>query len=129
MKFDCMQRMHVAGSLILSPSGYTCVSLNARSMPTLNNPILSVIIVAYKSRDEIDGCLRSLPREIQRRAVEIFVIDNFPSDGTSKYVRAEYPEVRSIEPETNLGFGRGNNLGYSFSRGDFVLFLNPDTIC
>jgi GT2 family glycosyltransferase len=37
--------------------------------------------------------------------------------------------VNYFQAESNLGFGRANNLGYAQSRGEFVLFLNPDTIC
>jgi glycosyltransferase involved in cell wall biosynthesis len=40
-------------------------------------PQLSVIIVAYRSRDEIGPCLNSLPRELDGREVEVIVVDNF----------------------------------------------------
>jgi N-acetylglucosaminyl-diphospho-decaprenol L-rhamnosyltransferase len=91
-------------------------------------PILSVIIVAYKSRAEIGACLGSLPQEIEGRPVEVIVVDNFPADGTSAFVRSEYPQVVVINPGENLGFGRANNLGFARSSGACVLFLNPDTI-
>jgi N-acetylglucosaminyl-diphospho-decaprenol L-rhamnosyltransferase len=98
-----------------------------------DSPLLSVIIVAYKSRDEIGPCLASLPRELalreRRGAVEVIVVDNFPADGTGDFVRREFPEVAYLAPGNNLGFGRANNLGYARARGEFVLFLNPDTVC
>lgn len=92
------------------------------------SPLLSIIIVAYRSRPEIEACLCSLPREIGGRAVEILLVDNFPADGTSEFVRAEFPHVVVIDPGENLGFGRANNLGFARSSGDCVLFLNPDTV-
>lgn len=103
-------------------------------MPEL--PLLSVIIVAYKSRAEIEACLASLPRTLARRggtrgAVEVVVVDNSPADpeGVGALVRETYPWVDYVSAERNLGFGRANNLGYARTRGEHVLFLNPDTIC
>lgn len=95
-------------------------------MPEL--PLLSIIIVAYKSRAEISGCLGSLPREIDRRPVEVIVVDNSPGDGTGDLVRMQFPWVEYLPAATNLGFGRANNLGYARAHGEFVLFLNPDTV-
>jgi hypothetical protein len=92
-------------------------------------PILSVVIVAYLSRDEIGACLASLPREMDGRPVEVVVVDNSrDSDGTGAAARAARPDVDYVVPETNLGFGRANNLGYARTSGEFVLFLNPDTV-
>ncbi|HUR58390.1 MAG TPA: glycosyltransferase family 2 protein [Opitutaceae bacterium] len=97
-------------------------------MSTPELPVLSIIIVAYKSRDEIGPCLHSLPRQLEGRAVEIIVVDNSPGDGAGERVQREFPWVSYAAAETNLGFGRANNLGYARARGEFILFLNPDTI-
>jgi GT2 family glycosyltransferase len=91
-------------------------------------PILSVIIVAYKSRDELPACLGSLPAELFGRPVEVCVVNNSPGDGVAEWIAAEFPAVRLIETGANLGFGRANNLGYRATTGECVLFLNPDTI-
>ncbi len=91
-------------------------------------PLLSVIIVAYKSRDEIGACLDSLPRELRGGRLECVLVDNSPGDGTGDLVRSMYPWVHYIAPEENLGFGRANNLGFAASSGAHVLFLNPDTV-
>src|SRR5689334_3199418 len=93
-------------------------------------PLLSIVIVAYKSRAEIEGCLTSLPREFDGRPVEIILVDNSSGeDAVGPIVRTSYPWVNYVAAETNLGFGRANNLGYARSKGEYVLFLNPDTIC
>ena len=91
-------------------------------------PLLSIIIVAYQSREEIGPCLASLPREIAGGAVEVIVVDNSPGDGTTEIVQRNFPWVRYLAPGANLGFGRANNLGYGRSSGELVVFLNPDTI-
>ncbi|HVS52975.1 MAG TPA: glycosyltransferase family 2 protein [Opitutaceae bacterium] len=91
-------------------------------------PLLSIVIVAYKSCDEIGPCLASLPRELEARPVEIIVIDNSPGDGAGERVRRDFPWVDYVAAEKNLGFGRANNRGFARAHGEFVLFLNPDTI-
>jgi N-acetylglucosaminyl-diphospho-decaprenol L-rhamnosyltransferase len=97
-------------------------------VPQNDVPLLSIIIVAYKSRDEIEACLASLPERLEGRAVETIVVDNTPTDGAGEIVRFDFPRVAYLPTGSNLGFGRGNNLGYRYARGEFVLFLNPDTI-
>ncbi|WP_414661069.1 glycosyltransferase family 2 protein [Horticoccus sp. 23ND18S-11] len=93
-------------------------------------PLLSIIIVAYKSRPEIEACLSSLPPSIGVRPVEVMVVDNSSgADAVGEIIRKQYPHVAYVPAPTNLGFGRANNLGYARARGEHVLFLNPDTIC
>jgi N-acetylglucosaminyl-diphospho-decaprenol L-rhamnosyltransferase len=92
-------------------------------------PILSIIIVAYRSRDELTACLASIPRELLGRTVEVTVVDNSRnSDGAVEAVSRVFPWVECLVPETNLGFGRANNLGFRRTTGECVLFLNPDTV-
>ncbi len=98
-------------------------------MSTPELPLLSIIIVAYKSREEIGACLTSLPRMIEDRAVEVIVVDNSPTDGAGERVRREFGWVDYVPAEKNLGFGRANNRGYARAHGEFILFLNPDTVC
>jgi N-acetylglucosaminyl-diphospho-decaprenol L-rhamnosyltransferase len=93
-----------------------------------SGPILSVIIVAYQSRDELPACLGSLPVNLLGRPVEVCVVNNSTGDGVAAWIGRAFPAVRLIEPGTNLGFGRANNLGYHATTGECVLFLNPDTI-
>ena len=91
---------------------------------------LSVVIVGWNSRREIDACLESLPPELAGCAVEIIVVDNsLNEDGTETFVRLSYPHVQVICSERNLGFGSANNLGIRQTSGEFVLVLNPDTVC
>lgn len=91
-------------------------------------PVLSVIIVTYASAGEIGDCLASLPRRLQGRTVEVWVVDNASPDATTIVVRDRFPWVRLIASTVNLGFGKANNLAYEKATGDFILFLNPDTV-
>lgn len=99
-------------------------------MSTPNAPLLSVVIVAYRSHDEIGPCLRSLPRQLDGWRVEVVLVNNSPADGVEALLRREFPDVIYCAPPENLGFGRANNLGWAATDGasEFGLFLNPDTV-
>jgi N-acetylglucosaminyl-diphospho-decaprenol L-rhamnosyltransferase len=90
--------------------------------------ILSVLIVTYRSRGEIQACLDSVPRSLQGRSVEVIVVENASGDCIGELIRSCYPWVTYVEPTHNLGFGKANNLAYEMSQGEYVLFLNPDTV-
>jgi GT2 family glycosyltransferase len=90
-------------------------------------PVLSIITVTYNSRAEIGACLSSIPVELCGRPVEVIIVDNDSSDCTLDYVRTNYPHVTRIAAGDNLGFGPANDIGFAASRGDYLLFLNPDT--
>jgi GT2 family glycosyltransferase len=59
---------------------------------------------------------------------EIIVVDNCSQDTTVEFLKAGYPIVTLIESPSNLGFGAANNLGIRHVKGEYVVFLNPDTI-
>jgi hypothetical protein len=66
-------------------------------------------------------------RSERLESCETIVVDNASADGSAEMVTKEFPSVTLIASAENLGFGGGNNLGYSRCRGEFVLLLNPDT--
>ena len=93
------------------------------------SPILSVIIVAYKSRDELPVCLAALPVGLVGRRMEVCVVNNSPGEGVAGWKAQKFPALQWIATGQNLGFGEGNNLGYQDVSGECVLFLNPDAVC
>ena len=94
-------------------------------------PHLSIIIVTYNSRGEVDGCLRSLTEGIDRSTVgarrDIVVVDNASTDGTATHIRERWPGIRLLEAGANIGFARATNIGIRQTSGELVLLLNPDT--
>jgi len=60
--------------------------------------------------------------------MEIFVVDNASQDGSVKIVQQEFPQVKLIASDKNLGFAKANNLALQQAQGRHLLFLNPDTI-
>lgn len=89
--------------------------------------ILSIIIVNWKSADFTRKCLASVSANAKDMRLEIFVIDNASFDGCGEMIQREFPEVRFIQSQENLGFARANNVGFEHSRGGVLMFLNPDT--
>jgi len=94
-------------------------------MPSLSRACLDICIVSWRSRDLLRACLRSVAA--QPEVAEIVVVDNASADGTVEMVRAEFPAVRLIANESNLGFAAGNNQAIRETHSPFVLLLNPDT--
>ena len=90
-------------------------------------PDISVIIVSYKVPALLGACLTSLRREVADCSYEVIVVDNASGDETAELVRNEFPDVRLIALEENIGFAAGSNLGARAATGEYVLMLNPDT--
>ena len=89
---------------------------------------LSVVIVSYNVRDYLENCLQSVSRALEGIEGEVFVVDNHSDDDSVEAVRTQYPWVRLIENQENMGFSRANNIAIREARGEYVLLLNPDTI-
>lgn len=60
--------------------------------------------------------------------VEVIVVDNNSKDNSCAMIKAKYPEVILIENKDNAGFGKANNQGVAIAKGEYILFLNPDTV-
>ena len=87
---------------------------------------LSIIIVTWNGKQYAQECLDSLRNYQDDPTVEIIVVDNASSDGTSAMIKQEFPWVRPIENSTNLGFARANNIGMVASTGNYVCLVNSD---
>lgn len=102
--------------------------------------LLSIIIVSYNVRHYLRQCLDSVWRSAETAGVEVevFVVDNRSADGSIEHIATAFPDKLSgntpkarlhlIANQRNVGFGRANNQAVRQSKGDYILFLNPDTI-
>jgi len=89
---------------------------------------LHVIVVAYRSRELVRACLRSLQGHPPAAAdLQVSVVDNASGDGTPELVRAEFPAVDLVAMAGNVGFSAANNLVLRRSTAEYMLLLNPDT--
>ncbi len=91
-------------------------------------PALTVIIVTYNSRDEIDACLRSLYGDLKDGPAQVIVVDNASTDGTAAHIQEHWPRVTLVASAENRGFAAANNMGLARAAGDNILLLNPDTV-
>jgi N-acetylglucosaminyl-diphospho-decaprenol L-rhamnosyltransferase len=88
---------------------------------------VSIIIVSFNTRADLEGCLASLHQPPPTTPHEIIVVDNASGDGSAEAAR-RWAGVRVIESGGNLGFARANNVGIRASTGTNLLLLNSDTI-
>ncbi len=106
-----------------------------------NKIALSIIMVNYKSEQCIEKCIVSVREKIKNLSFEIIIVNNdknpssrlLTSDAVGYGGQVTLPlekeeNIKTINSEENIGFGRANNLGAKEARGEYLLFLNPDTI-
>jgi GT2 family glycosyltransferase len=92
---------------------------------------VSIIIVNFKTPSLVLNCVTSIIECSLGFSYEIIVVDNSNEVGEYKLLSQylnRYPKVIVLNPEKNLGFGLANNLGAKLAHGQFLLFLNSDTL-
>ncbi len=89
---------------------------------------LSIVIVSYNVCNLLRQALHTVVRACTGIAYEIFVIDNASEDHSAAMVEREFPEVKLIANQKNLGFSKANNQAMQLARGEYILLINPDTI-
>ena len=90
---------------------------------------VSLIAISLNSRGFLRECIASLRTAAWRNVPwELIVVDNASTDGTPAMLAAEYPDVRVIANQSNLGFCKAGNQGAEIARGRHLLFLNDDTL-
>jgi len=87
---------------------------------------VAIAIVAWNSAKEIAECLA--PLQALPENWEVWVADNDSSDNTVEIIRTQFPKVKIIANEENLGFAEACNQIAAQTASEFVLFLNPDSI-
>lgn len=99
-------------------------------MKQLQQVLVSVIIVNWNAGKLLQECLDSLPASLKfcTGAAEVIVVDNASSDGSVKALISPGVRLRVIENSVNRGFGAACNQGAGVAQGEYLLFLNPDTV-
>jgi len=92
-------------------------------------PFVSIIIVNFNGRHFLNDCLKSLERlKYPKDKFEVILVDNASSDGSVEYVKEKFPWVKILQLDKNYGFCKPNNEGAKIAKGDYLIFLNNDTI-
>ena len=101
---------------------------------------LSIIVVSYNTQKLLKQCLKSLKlkakslklkmknEKCQMLNLEVIVVDNNSTDGSKKMINDQWPMVKLIANNKNLGFAKASNQGIKIARGKYILLLNSDTI-
>lgn len=90
---------------------------------------VSIIIVNYKTPDLVIDCVNSIRKLTKDITYEIIVVDNASNDDSVKIINEKFHnDIKLIESDVNLGFGKANNLGVDYANGEYVFLLNSDTI-
>ncbi|HVE60262.1 MAG TPA: glycosyltransferase, partial [Chitinophagaceae bacterium] len=90
--------------------------------------VVSVVIVNYNVKFFLEQCLYSVEKSIEGFNAEIIVIDNNSNDDSVCYLQPHFQKVVFIKNETNEGFAKACNKGLRYAKGEYIIFLNPDTI-
>ncbi|MFY7964075.1 MAG: glycosyltransferase [Chitinophagaceae bacterium] len=89
---------------------------------------LSIIIVNYNVKFFLEQCLFSVQKAVIGIDAEILVVDNASNDASISYLQPMFPRFKFIASKTNDGFAKANNQALEKCSGDYIVFLNPDTI-
>lgn len=88
---------------------------------------VSIIIVNYNTKDLLFNCLDSIQTQTKEIDYEIIVFDNASNDGSIEMIKKEFPNIKLIKSNKNLGFGKANNLAAKTAKGKYLFLLNSDT--
>jgi N-acetylglucosaminyl-diphospho-decaprenol L-rhamnosyltransferase len=89
-------------------------------------PRVSIVVVAYSVRGELERCFESIER-YAGVPVETILVDNASTDGTQSWVREAHPEVQLVELPENIGVAARDH-GLRRARGGYTMFLDSDAV-
>lgn len=89
---------------------------------------VSIIIVNYNTKQLLANCLKSIYEQTKDIEFEVIISDNGSTDGSIEMLKKDFPQVILIENNANLGFGAANNRGLTVAQGQYIFYLNSDTI-
>lgn len=88
---------------------------------------VSIIIVNYNTLQMTRECVESVKKNTRGVEYEIIIVDNASTDGSFEFF-SRYPDILFISNKENLGFGKANNIGAKYAKGDYLFLLNSDTL-
>ena len=89
---------------------------------------LSIIILNWNTRTDLEQCLGSIFGREWDADIEVIVVDNASEDDSVAMTRERFPRARVLANDRNLGFTAGNNRGIPLTSGRYIMFLNSDTV-
>jgi GT2 family glycosyltransferase len=93
-------------------------------------PLVSIIILNFNGKRFLDKCLSSVFKT-KYECFEVILVDNASTDGSIDALSGDFlkkDKLKIIRNSVNMGYGQANNIGYENAVGDYIVFLNNDTI-
>ena len=87
----------------------------------MSNKDIPAVITSFKSETKILNCVKSLGKDIQ-----IIIIENSNDKKLKDKLEKEYPNIKCVLSDKNLGYAKGNNLGLKMVKTKYALIINPD---
>lgn len=91
---------------------------------------VSIVIITKDTKELLENLLQSIKKDLSLQPLigKIIIIDNASADTTEEMVKEKFPAVVYARNEKNMGFAFSVNKGASLAEGEYVLFLNSDTV-
>ena len=90
------------------------------------NVELSIITVNYNGLNDTCALIDTIP--FDEYSLEVIVVDNASKEDEASVISKRYPQVKVVRSDKNLGFAGGNNLGIKAAQGNYLFFINNDTL-
>ncbi len=94
----------------------------------LSNPDVSIVFTNWNVRELLRNCLLSVSEKTEGFTYEVIVVDDGSSDGSVGMLRREFPHVKLVVNERNLGVAKSYNRGVELASGKYIQMLNTDMI-
>ena len=89
-------------------------------------PDVSIVFTNWNTRDLMKECILSVKEKSSGFTYEIIVVDDGSTDGSVEMLTQEFPDIRLVVNERNLGVSRSYNRGVAEASGSYVQMLNTD---
>src|SRR3990172_1475519 len=89
-------------------------------------PLVSIVVPHYNGKEILYNCLKALEKTAYSNK-EVIVVNNASTDNSVITLENDFPWVRLVNNQKNMGYAGGCNVGFDASHGELILFLNNDT--
>lgn len=93
---------------------------------TVADPLVSILIVTLRGGENLRKCLESIKKN-NYKYFELIIVNNGGGSKITLEVKRIFQQAKIINLSVNTGFAKGNNIGFKYCRGKYILLLNDDT--